>query len=127
MGTRYTKEEVFKLLRKVPRDEESGRMSFQELQKVVLENQKKRLRVLVARIEGGKPVCPPKENKIKVPFQSKSAAHLMEVPKKLQDKPKKYVSPMEEIVGDIKRAHSYCTLVAPLEQQNMGRQLKANT
>merc|ERR1740117_678924 len=96
-------------------------MNFTELQKTVLGSQLRRMKAIVARVEGGKPVCPPKEAPIKVGYQSQAAAHLMAITKK-----KKYHNEQEAIVADQKRMHSYCTLLAPLEQQSLGRQLQTN-
>jgi len=138
MMERYTEDDVRRLLRKVPRDE-YGRMNFYELQRVVHESQVKRLKAICKRLEGGKPINQPKERPQKVPFQSKSAAALMEVtvtePVPDARKPvgefkltkkKKFGTVMEEIVAAGKLQHSYCTLVAPLEQQSLGQQLSAN-
>merc|ERR1719424_2158668 len=99
MKARYTQAEILKLLRKVPKNDE-GRMNFTELQKTVLGSQLRRMKAIVARVEGGKPVCPPKEAPIKVGYQSQAAAHLMAITKK-----KKYHNEQEAIVADQKRMH----------------------
>lgn len=118
MACRYTEGEVQKLLRKVPQDD-VGRMDFFALQRTVLESQRKRLQVILKRVEGGKPIAPPKERPQKVGFQSGAAAALMAITKK-----KKYGSNMEEEIATRKRLHSYSSLVASVEQQNLGAQVR---
>lgn len=119
-SSRYTMDEVRRLLRKVPTNEE-GRMDFSVLQRTVLESQTRRLKVIVKRAEGGRPIAPPKERPLRVPFQSKPAAMLMEIAQR-----KKYGSDQAEELAMQRRQHSYCGLVAPMDQKDLGRELRAN-
>lgn len=122
MACRYTEAEVRKLLKKVPQDEAAGRMDFFALQRTVLESQRKRLKVILKRVEGGKPIAPPQERPQKVGFQSEQCAVLMAITKQ-----RKYRTEMEAEIALGRRLHSYSTLVAPIEQQNLGNELRGNT
>lgn len=120
MTQRYTEQEVRQILRGVAVDQD-GRLDFSAMQDAIFASQRARLMALVKRVEGGKPVAPPKERPPRTLFQSKSAAQLTEVMFK------KKVNHLEEQLRDTKRLHSYCTLIAGLEQQNQSLQLRANT
>lgn len=120
MASRYTREEVQSLLSRVPCDE-SGRMNFRAMQRAVLASQQRRLRAIVARVNAGKPIAPPKERPQKVGFQSAPAAHRMEVTTR-----KKFMNDQIQELAQSKRLNAYCTLVAPLENQCMSRKLSSN-
>merc|ERR1719215_1418446 len=77
LSRRYSPEEVWQLLRSVPRDAQ-GRMCFSDIQKRVLESRRQRLRAIVERVESGKPIVPPKERLPTLGFQSKPAHILTE-------------------------------------------------
>merc|ERR550537_410024 len=78
LAQKYTLADVRRILKGVPTDM-NGRMDFSAMQKPILDSQRQRLMVLVSRAEGGKPLAPPAERLPRVPFQSKSAATLMEL------------------------------------------------
>lgn len=129
MSQRYTEEEIKDLLREVPRYRDSGRLMFVDdrgmnpprgIQDVVPEIQRKRLLVLVKRATSGKPIAPPKERPLKVPFQSEPAHQLTAITRQ------KKQGPMEEIIAHGKRHHQYSTHVAGLEDQSLTEQVKMN-
>jgi len=119
LAQKYTPADVKRVLKGVP-TETNGRMDFSTLQRTILESQRQRLMILVRRAEGGKPLAPPAERLPRVPFQSKSAATLMEITTR-----KKYTDVQAEI-NYSKRLHSYSGLIASLEDQGQTAQLKAN-
>lgn len=129
MSQRYTEQEVRDLLIEVPRYRNTGRLMFIDergmdpprgIQDVVPEIQAKRLMVLVKRATSGKPIAPPKEQPLRVPFQSEPAHHLMSVTRK------KKLTPQEEPIANNKKHHSYSTLVAGLEDQSLTEAVKMN-
>jgi len=121
MLQRYTEDDVRKMILQGLRPNEHGLLNFTDIQDAILKSQKERLRDLIKKLEGGKPVAPPKERPPRVPFQSRSASILMSVTHK------KKVNAQEEELRDTKRLHSYSGLVAPLEQQNcQGSELRNN-
>eukprot|EP00928_Gymnodinium_smaydae_P081074 TRINITY_DN64651_c0_g1_i1.p2 TRINITY_DN64651_c0_g1~~TRINITY_DN64651_c0_g1_i1.p2 ORF type:complete len:342 (-),score=72.01 TRINITY_DN64651_c0_g1_i1:149-1174(-) len=120
LARRYSPEEVWELLRSVPRDVH-GRMCFADIQRTVLESRRLRLRAIVERVEAGKPIVPPKERLPKLGYQSKSAHILTEVMRK-----KKFTNDQEQSVAHGKKMHAYNSLIAPLEMQNMNKELRAN-
>jgi hypothetical protein len=119
MAHRYSEEEVQHLLRKVPQNE--SRQDFFALQRTVLESQRQRLRAILKRVEGGKPIAPPKERPQKVGFQSESAAVRMAITKK-----KKYLNDMEQEVAMGRRLHAYSGLIAAIEQQGLAQEMRGN-
>jgi len=121
MAHRYTEDEVRRALRGVESDKQTGRMNFSEMQEAIFASQKQRLKAILARVHGGKPLNPPKERLAKVPYYHESAAQLLAITSK-----KKY-NEQEEQVAALKRLHSCATLIAGLEQQNEGAQLRGNT
>lgn len=120
MSSRYTLAEIEKLLAKVPRDE-SGRMNFAVMQRLVLQKMDDRLKTIVKRVEAGMPIVPPKEAPIKLGYQSAPARIRMELTKK-----KKYANEMEQSIAMDRRLHSYSGLIAPVEQQQMAQSITAN-
>eukprot|EP00927_Polykrikos_kofoidii_P060853 TRINITY_DN55761_c0_g1_i1.p1 TRINITY_DN55761_c0_g1~~TRINITY_DN55761_c0_g1_i1.p1 ORF type:complete len:377 (+),score=53.31 TRINITY_DN55761_c0_g1_i1:310-1440(+) len=129
MSSRYTREDVQALLSRVPCGDD-GRMNFNQMQKTILASQRQRLKAIVARVNAGKPIAPPKERPLKVGFQSQAAAAQMEVisgtkTNKNQILGKFKNDQIQELAWS-KRRNAYCALVAPLENQNMGRQLSSN-
>merc|ERR1712066_1050109 len=121
MSQKYTEPQVRRLLREVPRHPGTGRLQFKELQECIKNIQTKRMGELAKRAAGGKPIAPPKERPLKVPFQSKPAYHLQEVTRR-----KKHM-PQEEPISQGKRMHAYSTHVASLEDQSLGEQVKMNS
>eukprot|EP00425_Heterocapsa_triquetra_P023197 CAMPEP_0195110034 /NCGR_PEP_ID=MMETSP0448-20130528/91307_1 /TAXON_ID=66468 /ORGANISM="Heterocapsa triquestra, Strain CCMP 448" /LENGTH=333 /DNA_ID=CAMNT_0040146699 /DNA_START=36 /DNA_END=1037 /DNA_ORIENTATION=+ len=119
MTHRYTDQEVQRLLKDIDRGPD-GRMNFSAMQHTILASQKERLKAIVARVEGGKPLNPPKERPTKVPFHHRSAATLLSITQK------KKFNDQEEQVANLKRLHAFGTLIAGLEQQNEGAQLRGN-
>lgn len=109
----YTWAEVRKLLRHVPVDSD-GRLNFAVAQKVILENQRRRLQDLLK--EGGTK----KERGPRVPFQSKAAEMLMATTRR------KKLNEQEEQLAKTKRTANYCTLVATLQDQTLTNQLVSN-
>jgi hypothetical protein len=120
MSSRDPPDEIKHILRKVSCDG-SARMNFSELQRTVLERMDKRLKAIVARVEAGKPIAPPKERGITVGFQSEPWRVRMELTKK-----KKFSGEMEQEQAMARRQNSYNTLIAPIEQQGLARQMTAN-
>merc|ERR1739848_913022 len=100
---------------------ESGRMKFTEMQDTIRTSQRQRLQVLVDRAEGGKPIAPPVERPIRVPYQSQAAATLMEVTQK------KKFNEQDSQINYVKRLHSYSTLIATMENQTQADQIRANS
>jgi hypothetical protein len=130
MSQRYTEQEVRELLKDVPRYADTGRLMFADerglnpprgIQDIVPEILSKRLQVLVKRATSGKPIAPPKERPLKVPFQSEPAHHLTAITRQ------KKVTPMEESIAHSKRHHAYATLVASLEDQSLTEQVSMNS
>merc|ERR1712054_611327 len=93
---------------------------FTELQETVKASQKRRLGELAKRAMSGKPIAPPKERPLRVPFQSKPVFHLHEIARK-----KKHTT-MEEEISTGKRMHAYSSLLASLEDQGLAEQVKMN-
>lgn len=118
MEQRYTAEEVADILRHVPRYPGTSRMKFTELQETIKKSQDSRLGEMAKRAMSGKPIAPPKERPLKVPFQSRPAYELMAVTRK-----KKFASGMEESIARDRRLHSYSTLCAGIEDQNLTEQV----
>merc|ERR1712094_154488 len=81
-----------------------------------------RLGEMAKRAMSGKPIAPPKERPMKVPFQSRPAYELLAMTRK-----KKYHSDMEEEIGKGRRLHSYSTLCASIEDQNLTAQVMMNS
>lgn len=111
MSQTYSEQDVRHILRDVKPDKD-GRLNFNKMEEAIRASQNQRLMALVKRAQAGKPVLPPKERPPKVLFQSKSAAHLMQITKK------KKIEFNEEQTKEGKRLNSYAHLVAPLEHQN---------
>merc|ERR1712107_525359 len=113
MGHNYTQAEVWKLLRDVPTDQ-SGKMDFAAMQDVILASQRRRLEILLkdGAVERG--------HRCGVPYQSKASEALMAVTRK------KKLNVAEENLSKIKRLGCYGTLVAGLEEQNLGSEIAAN-
>lgn len=120
MAQRYTAQEVEHLLKDVPRYKDTGRMKFTELQAKIKKIQLKRLGVMAERAMSGKPIAPPKERPLKVPFQSKPAYELQAITRQ-----KKHMYPEEEISRN-KKLHAYSTLCASLEDQALTEQVMMN-
>jgi hypothetical protein len=120
MAERYTEEEVKHLLRNIRRYPKTGRMDFTELQETVKASQTRRLGEMAKRAMSGKPIAPPKERPLRVPFQSEPHYHLHTITRK-----KKH-TPMEEQISSGKRMHSYSCLLASLEDQGLAEQVKMN-
>lgn len=116
---KYTREDVQRIVKPVPVDEK-GRMDFNALQKVISVSQRRRLKDMVQRAQHGKPIAPPVERPIRVPYQSKAASTLMEVTRRTK------LNSLEEEVNTCKRLHSYSTLVSTLEDQSQTTQVRAN-
>merc|ERR1711918_63055 len=91
---------------------------------IVKASQKKRLGELAKRAMSGKPICPPKERPLKVPFQSKPA-HTLQALTRVGGPggKKKYHSGMEESIARDKKLHAYSTLCASIEDQNLTEQV----
>jgi len=121
MSHRYTELEVKELLKNIPRYKDTGRMKFDELQELVKKIQARRLGEMAKRASSGKPIAPPKERPLKVPFQSKTVYALHTITRK-----KKHTV-MEEQISTGKRLHAYSTLCASLEDQGLSEQVKMNS
>jgi hypothetical protein len=122
LAQRYTELEVRQFLSAARRYPETGRLMFDmDFKDLVKEIQRKRLRALAKRAMGGKPIAPPKERPLVVPFQSRPAYALTEITRK------KKLTPQEEPVKNFKRMHAYSTLVAGLEDQQLAEQVKMNS
>lgn len=120
MSQTYSVDDVKRILRTVARNPH-GRMDFDSMQETIFESQQERLQVLVRRAQGGKPIRPPAERPIKVPFQSKSAAALLEMTQK-----KKFDTQHEESINLSKRLHAYSTLCGSLEDQSKNENIRMN-
>jgi hypothetical protein len=109
MAHNYTRPEVNRMLRKLPD------RSFGTLQSLILENQKKRLKVLVddpaAALRGRGP---------KIPFQSMPGHILHTVMRQAKH------NECEEALFKQKRLHAYGGLVAEMGDQNKGTCVLAN-
>lgn len=120
MAQRYTEDEVKDLLHKVPRYKDTGRMKFTEMQETIKAIQKRRLGEMAKRAMSGKPIAPPKERPLKVPFQSRPAYELMAVTRA------KKMMPMQEQISMGKKLHAYSTLCASLEDQSLTESVVMN-
>jgi hypothetical protein len=113
VGHHYTEREVVQLFSSISQSLD-GRAKFSELQRVVLDDQRRRLVML---LDGGEIT---KAKREPIPYQTKSAKVL----RKLTTKPK--LLPCQEFLSTMKRLHANGTLIAPIEQQNMSSQLANN-
>jgi hypothetical protein len=109
----YTEAEVEKLFSGISQTQD-GRAKFAELQKVVMDDQRRRLVTLL----GGGQIT--RAKRAPIPYQTKSA----QVLRKMTTKSK--LLPCQEFMATIKRMHANCTLIAPIEQQNLSGQLASN-
>jgi len=109
----YTRDEVLGLLAHIPQDED-GRLSFQEIQRAVLDDFRRRMTALV----DGKEII--EDKKRPIPYQSKAAAILDQLARK------KKLLPNEEFQAVTKRLHAYAGLIAPLDEQSNSSALSLN-
>jgi hypothetical protein len=121
MAQRYTADEVKSVLKGVEKDKLTGRMNFSDMQTAIFASQNQRLKAIMARVAGGKPMNPPKERPVKVPYYHEAATHLLAITHK------KKFNEQEEQVANLKRLHSTATLIAGLEQQNESASLRGNS
>jgi len=112
-GHHYTEMEVQQLFSGITQTTD-GRAKFAELQKVVMDDQRRRL---VTLLEGGSITRAKREP---IPYQTKPA----QVLRKMTTKPK--LLPCQEFMATMKRLHGNGTLIAPIEQQNMSGQMASN-
>jgi hypothetical protein len=120
MAQRYTELDVKHILHNIPRYPGTGRMIFTPMQETIKASQLKRLGEMVERAMSGKPIAPPKERPLKVPFQSKPAYELRALTRQ-----KKH-GPMGEEISRGKLLHGYSCLCASLEDQALTEQVKMN-
>lgn len=120
MSHRYTQSEITQMLRNVRRYPGTERMIFDSLQETIAASQKKRLGEMARRAMSGEPIKPPKENPLKVPFQSRPCYELMAVTRK-----KKHGF-MESEISKSKKLHAYASLCASLEDQPLTEQVMMN-
>jgi hypothetical protein len=109
----YTEREVNVLFGGVSEDE-NGRRSFADLQRVVLADQRRRLLTL---IRGGEIF---RSSRKAIPYQTKPAEILTAMTRKTK------LLPNQEFIVRTKKLHAQAQLIAPLEQQNLSQQLAAN-
>lgn len=109
----YTEREIFALFGGVSEDE-NGRRSFADLQRVVLADQRRRLLTL---IRGGEIF---RASRKAIPFQTRPAEILTTMTRKSK------LLPCQEFIVLSKKLHAQAGLIAPLEQQNLSQQLAAN-
>merc|ERR1719326_1484561 len=109
----YTEREIQVLFGGVSEDE-NGRRSFADLQRVVLADQRRRLLTLIRGGEISRSLRMP------IPYQTKPAEMLTAMCRK----PK--LLPNQEFIVRTKNLHAQAQLIAPLEQQNLSQQLAAN-
>jgi hypothetical protein len=113
MSHHYTEKEMQALLAGVSTTR-AGRAKFEELQKVILADQRRRL---VTLLEGGEIT---KAKRQPIPYQTRPAAVLTEMTRK------KKLLPCQEFMAITKNLHRHGSLIAPIEQQNLSGTMAAN-
>jgi len=108
----YTEKEIIRMFRVISPDD-SGHYKFYDMQKVILADQRRRLLMLIKGGEISKTTRRP------IPFQTMPGKILTEITTR------KKLRPNEETVARGKKMQ-ICTLIAPLEQQNLSNALQAN-
>jgi hypothetical protein len=111
----YTQSEIKRMLKEVPLDSDA-RMDYACLQELILENEEKRLQMLVKG--GAKAII--KERGAVVPYQSKPAEKLLAITKR------RPLTHQEEQVATLKKLSTGCTLIAGLEEQSLTKQMQSN-
>lgn len=108
----YTEKEIHRMFRCISPDDD-GFYKFFDMQKVILADQRRRLLTLIKGGEISKTTRRP------IPFQTLPGKILTEITTR------KKLRPNEEIISRGKKMQN-CTLIAPLEQQNLSNALTAN-